>query len=291
MNERSSSTVVAPPCYPSRVPGHTEVMREFLLRGRQSRRGFTLVELLVIITILAILLALLLPALSSGRNAARMTRCKSNLSQIVAGAINYASDHDGNWFYREGLEKYLTGDLSSRDMLIPNFLRQRGQFDDTAIMKGYIRDGLGCPFVRDVRIFDTNTNHLRRIYSYSLYFGWQLMGNERQMRRVGDTMTFEGDEFNVVAADLFVHASSYVQSSHPIPGTTLLSFDGSSVGSYYQGDAYPEGEGYPVELNFAMSDGSVITLSASDERLRKVPRKHQFSAASQWALLPVKKQP
>ena len=291
MNERSSSTMATQSFYPSRVSGHSEIFRNVLLRGRRSRRGFTLVELLVSIAILAILLALLLPVLSSARDAARMARCKSNLSQIVAGAINYANDHDGNWFYREGIEKYLTGELSSRDMLIPNFLKQRGQFDDTAIMKGYIRDGLGCPFVRDVRIFDTDTNHLRRIYSYSLYFGWQLMLNENQMRKVSDTMTYAGDEFNVVAADLFVHASSYFQSSHPMPGATLLSFDGTSVGSYYQGDAYPEGEGYPVKLNYAMRDGSVMTLSATDERLRKVPRKFQFSAASQWALLPAKKQP
>ena len=100
-------------------------------------QGFTLVELLVVIAIIGILIALLLPAVQSAREAARRMQCSNKLRQIGLAVLNYESQH--KVFPPGGITKtttcriegdWTTSNMSSWTVMILPFLEESARYDE-----------------------------------------------------------------------------------------------------------------------------------------------------------------
>jgi prepilin-type N-terminal cleavage/methylation domain-containing protein/prepilin-type processing-associated H-X9-DG protein len=72
------------------------------VRRHVSHQGFTLVELLVVVGIIAVLISLLLPSLNRARESARQVQCLSNLRQISMATIQYCNNNRGLYPGRAG---------------------------------------------------------------------------------------------------------------------------------------------------------------------------------------------
>ncbi len=122
-----------------------------MTRRRRTRFGFTLIELLVAIAILAVLIALLLPAVQAAREAARRIQCVNNLKQIGLGLHNYHQVND--CFPPEALAYFPNGDINSTTIYnnhgpsvharMLNYLEQASLYNALNFQVGIFNDAAG----------------------------------------------------------------------------------------------------------------------------------------------------
>jgi prepilin-type N-terminal cleavage/methylation domain-containing protein len=105
------------------------------------RQGFTLIELLVVIAIIAILAALLLPALAKAKEKANQTSCISNLKQIGIALALYIDDNEG--FFPIAKSVTATGDDLNWTKTLGPYLPRQGPNETSKAHKVFV-----CPSTR-----------------------------------------------------------------------------------------------------------------------------------------------
>lgn len=155
------------------------------MAARSGRRGFTLVELLVVIVIISILIALLLPAIQSARESARRVTCSNNLRQIglavhtfhnerkrlpAAGHVvrdpvtsQVSSTLGWSWIVdllpyleEENLWKTLNTTSGMPFILQVDLNSNSREANDQLVARRTVLPGLSCPSFRDEKVPDIN---------------------------------------------------------------------------------------------------------------------------------------
>jgi len=210
----------------------------------EKRKAFTLIEMLVVISVISLLLAILMPALSAAKARSHDIVCKSNIHQLLLASIGYANEHDG--FYvpaasdmwdSPGLHRW----HGSRDTLDDKFDAAKGP------LVGYLADGrvkecaAKVDFVKG-RDWDTNYEQGCGGYGYNMaYIGsrlWQSGICNTQAWKNAYAWTTRMTEISIPAKTLMFADTAmakdenfFIEYSFAEPPFTV--YNGRAVTSFY----------------------------------------------------------
>src|SRR6266850_1471796 len=176
-----------------------------MTRRAHPSRGFTLIELLVVIAIIAILAAMLLPALGRAKENGRSVFCMNSTKQFLTASLMYASDnlenlppngdddYDGTFWVR--------GDMSNAtDAINTSYLTDPRY----AVLAPYVRNALGlykCP--SDKSMIQVGPTKYARVRSYSMNSSVGTLGGSNRYDNRGPVW------------GLFLDGTGHHQPNHP----------------------------------------------------------------------------
>ena len=253
---------------------------------RRAADGFTLVELLVVITIIVILLALLMPAMNQAIYQAELAQCAAKQDALASATVQYTTNHRRFYPYRTIVE----GNGRSQ----PTLLFRNSNDNEIPVLSSFLNlnANLQDPLVKavDLTIRTGGADRLGQIaqegetrltwifYSIAYWGGWRFtdVPGRKGMRKLGDAFEYEGERYRMIASDhdLIVKNGDHVQSKHPdkegvtynlvLQNTASPYEQTSSQGvstvlitySTWTADTTTWRRG-PIDMNAAFDDGSV----------------------------------
>ena len=267
-----------------------------LIHRRPTLHGFTLVELLVVITIVVVLLALLTPALNEAIYQAELAVCGARLRSTASGATTYAMDHKRffpprNFAMTNRDAKHLAG------IDIWGASGTPGAYsDERPVLRGYIAINkmLNDPCTKPIELESTAPDS-DVFQAYLTWYGWRYLDPDNYpqplagMHKLGQQFEWNGRRFSVLAGDYDEYQLGFgrVYSNHPDREGTLspqvLENEGGvadlAANLYLTRWKRDTVQRSSLDLNYAYADGSVRRLNdvqmnrnpASTERTVAVP--------------------
>jgi len=272
-------------------------------------RAFTLVELLVVITIIAVLLALLTPAMDQAIYRAELAACGSNLRSTASGVLLYAVQH------RRVYPDRPVVNLGTRFTVD---LRINAQ-DDRKVLAPFLSLKLLVdPLVAEVDLSTPSSVWVQNAF-YSLWVDVQFPGHDG-MHKIGDRFSWSDDytsgapvlrrfDYLVTDTDAITNQETGRNlTSHPdrdgrmftnfgqdkARGRTAFiaqalnnNFDGELTYSYWDLDNAAAVPRSGVDFNYASTDGSVFSragIAVDDDRVAAVPFQHN---GTNWSVFRV----
>lgn len=267
-----------------------------LLTGK-IRGGFTLIELLVVIAIIALLLAIITPALNKVKQTAKLTICGNNQRQLTLGVNAYAIENDDKYPYAVSTKN--TGDYSWPNML--NYSNSGTRVAEKCVGY-YLSDYLPevgvfmCPIapqktknLYQQAYFDYMNDPYNSVFSsYNMYWGGYTMadidfvGPVKQTSDnkllVSDVLSFGPDGAGGEGRWYSSHGSREFKSR------STEDLWGNLMSAMYFVDLPMDEPPGDVAMNYALTDGSVDRYSIEEtdehahgsERAFRVPARHTY---------------
>ena len=263
------------------------------MNAGRTTRGFTLVELLVVVTIIVVLLALLTPAMDKAIYQGELTACGTRLKAVASAITAYAMNSKRHY----PLRTFMGGGVNERPILLAYQLYYPALFyDDRPPLRPYltINKFLNCPLTKTVTFDGPGINADASAYTpYAMWWGYGYTG-EQTMKRVGDATTFMGDRSTLLAADWdgMDEQNKGDWGAHPDHDGRMISNSYENAAAYgtvatWQGPS-PRGD---VDLNYASADNSVVRFTdvkhlsvghGSDPRMWNWPVQFKTGDGASW---------
>ena len=233
----------------------------------KNLNGFTLVELLVVISVIAMLLSILMPSLSKARDSARAIVCSSNLKNIGLATLTYLADNNGK--YPAAFIYDSAGVYGER-----KFWGFSGFLDDyLAVNKRSPSKIWSCPTVRNLNRNNPNPPGLVRYTSGGVSFWYSTVyvpnANILVQHRVGST-TYP--EIMLASPDHLyssgsAYASGYTKDTDVRqPSVKLMltewncAITGAYMWNYYEHKYYIDNPQYNIYYDFSIHGKAIVLL-------------------------------